>query len=120
MLRSVYVEIRGHRHTGPRPPRALPLESKRLKTNRFRRIAEPEDSPIGMGSMSTPIDVFFRARSVAVIGATERQASAGRAVLVNLMTKFGGAVYPVNPKRDRVLSTSERLSSEPRAANDFF
>jgi acetyltransferase len=57
-----------------------------------------------MGSMSMPIDVFFRPRNVAVIGATERLGSAGRAVLINLMTStFGGTVHPVNPKHERVL-----------------
>ncbi len=57
-----------------------------------------------MGSISMPIDVFFRPRSVAVIGATERQGSAGRAVLVNLMTSnFGGTIHPVNPKHERIL-----------------
>jgi len=57
-----------------------------------------------MGLTSTPIDAFFKPRSVAVIGATERHAAAGRAVLINLMTStFGGTVYPVNPKHETVL-----------------
>jgi acetyltransferase len=45
---------------------------------------------------------MFRPKSVAVIGATERAASVGRAVLENLSV-FGGAVYPVNPKHRKIL-----------------
>ncbi len=51
-----------------------------------------------------PLDVFFRPRTVAVIGATETANSVGRTVLWNLLTSpFGGAVFPVNPKRPSVL-----------------
>ena len=51
-----------------------------------------------------PLDPFFKPRSVAVIGATETPGSVGRTVLANLVaTPFGGAVYPVNPRRDTVL-----------------
>lgn len=50
------------------------------------------------------LDLFFRPRSVAVIGATEKQGSVGRTILWNLMsTPFGGTVFPVNPKRPNVL-----------------
>jgi acetyltransferase len=49
---------------------------------------------------SQPLDVFFRPKSVAVIGATETPGSVGRTLLWNLVTSpFGGTVYPVNPKR---------------------
>jgi acetyltransferase len=81
-------------------PAVSTLGSETLLTDRFDRIG----APIGMGSVSTPIEVFFNPRSVAVIGATGRQASVGRAVLANLMTStFGGTVYPVNPKHESVL-----------------
>jgi len=51
-----------------------------------------------------PLDVFFSPHNVAVIGATETPASAGRTVLWNLINSpFGGTVYPVNPKRPNVL-----------------
>ncbi|HTX33757.1 MAG TPA: bifunctional acetate--CoA ligase family protein/GNAT family N-acetyltransferase [Bryobacteraceae bacterium] len=51
-----------------------------------------------------PLDVFFRPKSVAVIGATENPGSVGRTLLWNLVTSpFGGTVYPVNPKRPSVL-----------------
>jgi acetyltransferase len=53
---------------------------------------------------SQPLDVFFRPKSVAVIGATETPGSVGRTLLWNLVTSpFGGTVYPVNPKRPSVL-----------------
>ena len=41
---------------------------------------------------------------MAVIGATEKAGAVGRTVLWNLISSpFGGAVYPVNPKRSNVL-----------------
>src|SRR6185369_7162581 len=51
-----------------------------------------------------PLEPIFAPRSVAVIGATETPKSVGRTVLWNLLsTPFGGAVYPINPKRRSVL-----------------
>jgi acetyltransferase len=53
---------------------------------------------------SHPLDSFFTPKNVAVIGATETPGSVGRTTLWNLMsTPFGGAVFPVNPKRSSVL-----------------
>lgn len=50
------------------------------------------------------LDVFFRPRSVAVIGATEREGSVGRTLLANLMAgAFTGPIWPVNAKRADVL-----------------
>lgn len=50
------------------------------------------------------LDVFFKPKSVAVVGATERAGHVGRAILWNLISSpFGGTVYPVNPKRSAVL-----------------
>ncbi len=49
-----------------------------------------------------PLGAFFRPRSVAVIGATDRAGSVGRAVLENLGC-FSGAVYPVTPAHSEVL-----------------
>jgi acetyltransferase len=51
---------------------------------------------------TNPLDAVFAPRAVAVVGATEREGSVGRAILRNLAC-FGGRVYPVNPKRDTVL-----------------
>ncbi|MBS1856391.1 MAG: bifunctional acetate--CoA ligase family protein/GNAT family N-acetyltransferase [Acidobacteria bacterium] len=51
-----------------------------------------------------PLDVFFKPKTVAVIGATENPNTVGRTLFWNLMTSpFGGTVYPVNPKRPSVL-----------------
>ena len=51
-----------------------------------------------------PLEVFFAPRSIAVIGATEREGSVGRTVMWNLVTNpFGGTVFPVNSKRSNVL-----------------
>jgi len=50
------------------------------------------------------LNVFFQPRSVAVIGATEREGHVGRTVLWNLVSSpFGGIVYPVNSKKSSVL-----------------
>ncbi|HEV2177562.1 MAG TPA: bifunctional acetate--CoA ligase family protein/GNAT family N-acetyltransferase [Terriglobia bacterium] len=51
-----------------------------------------------------PLDVFFAPKTVAVVGATETAASVGRTIVANLIgSPFGGAVFPINPKRDAVL-----------------
>jgi acetyltransferase len=51
-----------------------------------------------------PLDVFFSPSSVAVIGATENAGSVGRTLFWNLIGHpFGGTVFPINPKRSRVL-----------------
>jgi acetyltransferase len=50
------------------------------------------------------LDVFFKPRSVAAIGATDRIGHVGRTVLWNLISSpFGGTVYPVNQKKSSVL-----------------
>ncbi|MGQ9867043.1 MAG: bifunctional acetate--CoA ligase family protein/GNAT family N-acetyltransferase [Pseudanabaenaceae cyanobacterium] len=51
-----------------------------------------------------PLEAIFRPQNVAVIGATERPGSVGRTLLWNLIRNpFGGAVFPINPKRGSVL-----------------
>ncbi|MFN8511397.1 MAG: bifunctional acetate--CoA ligase family protein/GNAT family N-acetyltransferase [Thermomicrobiales bacterium] len=51
-----------------------------------------------------PLDALFKPRAVAVIGASEEPRSVGRTILANLVASpFGGAVFPVNPKRRYVL-----------------
>ena len=53
---------------------------------------------------SQPLDAIFKPRAVAVIGASEEVNSVGRTILANLLgSPFGGAVFPVNPKRRYVL-----------------
>jgi acetyltransferase len=51
-----------------------------------------------------PLEVFFRPRTVAVIGASEREGSVGRSLLWNLIrSPFGGTIFPVNLKRSSIL-----------------
>ena len=51
-----------------------------------------------------PLDAIFAPHSVALIGATDRPGSVGRAVLWSLLSSpFGGTVYPVSDKRTSVL-----------------
>jgi acetyltransferase len=51
-----------------------------------------------------PLDAIFTPHSVAVIGASERAGSVGRAVLWSLVSSpFGGTVYPISDKRASVL-----------------
>ena len=51
-----------------------------------------------------PLDVIFKPKGVAVIGATEKEGSVGRTIVWNLMSSsFGGAIFPVNPKRRSIL-----------------
>src|SRR5580700_5462850 len=55
-------------------------------------------------SETHPLDAIFAPHSVAVIGATDRAGSVGRAVLWSLVSSpFGGTVYPVSEKRSSVL-----------------
>jgi acetyl coenzyme A synthetase (ADP forming)-like protein len=50
------------------------------------------------------LDSLFAPKSIAVIGASNRQGSVGRAVFTNiLLNEYKGTVYPVNPK-DRSIS----------------
>ncbi len=50
------------------------------------------------------LDVLFRPKNVAVIGATEAPRSVGRSIVTNLKAApFAGAIYPVNPKHDTLL-----------------
>ena len=64
------------------------------------------DDPAGsiLPDQREALSAIFAPRSVAVIGATEREGSVGRAVTWNLIAHpFGGPVFPVNPTRASVL-----------------
>jgi acetyltransferase len=62
------------------------------------------DSPIPSTRNASALDVFFRPRSVAVLGATEKVGHVGQAIFWNLLsTPFGGTIYPVNPRRTSVM-----------------
>ncbi|MGO9812837.1 MAG: bifunctional acetate--CoA ligase family protein/GNAT family N-acetyltransferase [Isosphaeraceae bacterium] len=63
-----------------------------------------------------PLDAIFAPRTVAVIGASEKQGSVGRAVLWNLISNpFGGTIYPINSNRPNVLGikTYKDIKSVP-------
>jgi len=53
---------------------------------------------------TNPLKSIFAPKNVAVIGATEKEGSVGRTILWNLISSpFGGAVFPINPKRSSLL-----------------
>ncbi len=64
-----------------------------------RRAAAPS---AGRGALRRPLEPFFAPRTVAVIGASERPGSVGRALLENLRG-FRGRVFSVNPRHPTVL-----------------
>ena len=45
---------------------------------------------------------FFEAKSIAVLGASEKPGTIGRAIMSNLLERFKGRIYPVNIKYDKV------------------
>jgi acetyltransferase len=66
-----------------------------------------------------PLRPFFAPTTVALIGATDRPGSVGRAILRNLIaTPFGGTVLPVNPKRASVMGIKAyaRIADLPEPA----
>lgn len=73
--------------------------------NKVNKLSPSQDRAHDvLRSESHPLDPIFVPHSVAVIGASERQGSVGRAVLWSLVSSpFGGTVYPVNEKRPSVL-----------------
>jgi len=52
----------------------------------------------------TMLDHFFEPEAVAVVGASREPGKVGYAVVKNLVDfKFGGRIYPINPKADDIL-----------------
>jgi len=51
---------------------------------------------------STSIEFFFRPRSIAIVGASNRPDTPGYVVVEQLKKKFSGRIYPVNPKYSEV------------------
>jgi acetyltransferase len=59
------------------------------------------------------LEFLFRPRSVAMIGASEREHSVGATVFRNLLAGgFSGPVYPVNPRREKVAGRTAYRSVE--------
>lgn len=53
---------------------------------------------------STNLDFIFKPRSIAVIGASNKEGSVGRALFANiLLNGYAGVVFPVNPKAKSIL-----------------
>ena len=66
------------------------------------------------------IGAFFNAKSVALIGATDKEGSTGRVLLENLLiSKDKRKIYPVNPRREKVLELKcyPNVSSLPETPN---
>ena len=62
------------------------------------------DAPDLHKDKALSLDAVFAPHSVAVIGATDREGSVGRATLLNLKnSSFPGKVYPVNPRHSEIL-----------------
>ena len=84
-----------------------PLKSSKVnKVNKVGKPGLPAQDRVHdvWRSEPHPLDAIFVPRSVAVIGATERSGSVGRAVLWSLVSSpFGGTVYPVSDKHASVL-----------------
>ena len=82
-----------------------PVSGKTSKTAKPPQTQPAQDRAHDvLRSEPHPLDAIFSPGSVAVIGATDRAGSVGRAVLWSLVSSpFGGTVYPVSDKRTSVL-----------------
>lgn len=63
---------------------------------------ELTQDPILAAVRRGPLGAFFAPRTIAVIGASEKEGSVGRSLLENLY-EFDGRVFPVNPNRSSIL-----------------
>ncbi|GAB6948237.1 acetate--CoA ligase family protein [Vulcanisaeta sp. JCM 16161] len=72
------------------------MEEQKAQTQEGKVVSEASLT------ISSPLDLLFNPRSVAIIGATPRENSVGGVITKNLLTKFKGKVYLVNPKYDEV------------------
>jgi acetyltransferase len=56
-------------------------------------------------TLKQQLDYFFKPQSVAVIGATSKEFTIGRAILHNMViNEFNGKIFPVNPKAEVIHS----------------
>ncbi len=46
--------------------------------------------------------VFLSPKSIAIIGASDKEGSVGRAITSNIMKGYTGTIYPISPTRDKV------------------
>ncbi len=66
------------------------------------------------------LDVFFKPRSVAVIGASNKEYSIGNAIIANLQSYgYRGAIYPINPSSPEIrgLPAYNSLAAVPGAVD---
>ncbi|MFQ5920439.1 MAG: CoA-binding protein [Nitrososphaerales archaeon] len=47
--------------------------------------------------------VFMNPRSIAVVGASERKGTVGRAIIANIANGYKGEIYPITPSHETVL-----------------
>lgn len=82
--------------------------------------AETSGVPVAAPAWRAPLDSFFAPRSVAVVGATEKAGSVGRALVQNLVSGgFAGPVFPINPAREAILGIKAypNLAALPQAVD---
>ncbi len=63
------------------------------------------------------LEVFFKPKSIAVVGASNRRGSIGYTIAYNLINTYSGKIYPINPKYDEIigLKAYPSISSLPEA-----
>jgi acetyltransferase len=77
--------------------------NKVSKVSKIKKPAQDRAHDV-LRSEGHALDAIFAPHSVAVVGATDRAGSVGRAVLWSLVSSpFGGTVYPISSKRPSVL-----------------
>ena len=47
--------------------------------------------------------VFLSPKSIAIVGASDKQGSVGRAITSNIMNGYKGIVYPISPQEKQFL-----------------
>ena len=70
-----------------------------------------------MMSQRLDLEPFFNPSSIAVVGASPKEGSLGRAILDNLLLRYRGRIYPINPryKNELGLTWYSSISDLPEA-----
>jgi acetyl coenzyme A synthetase (ADP forming)-like protein len=77
-------------------------------------------TPASVVAGAKPLDAVFRPKSVAVVGASNREGSVGNAIFKNiLLGDYQGTLYPVNPKAPAIsgVRAYENIWSLPEAVD---
>ena len=56
-----------------------------------------------MNDNPSDLDYIFNPKTVAIIGATDREGSVGKTLILNLKKSFKGKIIPINPKKKSIL-----------------